>query len=652
MKKIFAFAATALLSVSMYAASITCAEAKAKIDASDKSEYTVEGFVTEIIEMNPVYTNLTVWMADAVDGGQVFEGYRMSIKDVAAADIPVVGDKIAVTATLKKYTSSGKDPIYETDKFKSLAIVTKGTGTRYTDADIAITTATVAEATAVAEALTPGEGETAVTKNYYEVTGYVIAVTTPYDKDKKNMTFTMADEKTAATGTLIAYRAGVQAKVGDKVKVSGYLSKYVKGETKKLEIQNGAAEVVEAAPVDVKDCASAATAALSVAKNGDFYDNGKEFTIAGYVTDIAAKWKDGVMSFWMADTQTGGKVLEAFKCAIKDEKDAPKVGDKVEVTGKLTKYNTTPEFAEGCTCKITEAAPEPKNLGEKTIAEFLSLKNTTDTCILKGIVANIVMDKDDKTKYNKYGNFDLVGIDGDAGQVYVYGLLTADGKAGQFLTMGIDANDTVTLKAVYSVHEEKAEAKNSVFVSVKKAAGGAGGGTALVFDDGQVLTEYFEEDGSIELSLFNFANWTEQGAPVGDGDWLTIAFYPESMEQMSGTFTVEDGTLETEYSYLLRIVGKDTTQIYFDDGTASIKINSINEEEWMANISVVASLLGEDSNTYTVNATLDVFYEVPEQEGIEAIATEQNENKVIMHEGHIYIIHNGKAYGITGARVK
>ena len=111
--------------------------------------------------------------------------------------------------------------------------------------------------------------------------------------------------------------------------------------------------------------------------------------------------------------------------------------------------------------------PEPaKNLGEKTIAEFLALKNTKDTCVLTGVVADIVMDKNDPTKYNKYGNFDLVeGTD----SLYIYGLLTAAGEAQKFIEMGIDEGDTLTLKAVYAEYKGNPQAQNAVFVSLKKA---------------------------------------------------------------------------------------------------------------------------------------------------------------------------------------
>lgn len=105
-------------------------------------------------------------------------------------------------------------------------------------------------------------------------------------------------------------------------------------------------------------CAQAREAALSVSKNNELYNNGAEYEVQGYVTNIAFAWASGSMSFWMADEKDGGQVLEAYKCAIEKEEDAVKVGDLVKVTGKLTKYNTTPEFAAGCTCEMIERGPE------------------------------------------------------------------------------------------------------------------------------------------------------------------------------------------------------------------------------------------------------------------------------------------------------
>ena len=105
-------------------------------------------------------------------------------------------------------------------------------------------------------------------------------------------------------------------------------------------------------------CADAAAAALSVSANNELYNNGEEIEVTGYVTVIQTAWSSQYknITFWMADAADGGKVLEAFRAACAAEADAPAVGDLVKVTGNLTKYNTTPEFAAACTYEILQSA--------------------------------------------------------------------------------------------------------------------------------------------------------------------------------------------------------------------------------------------------------------------------------------------------------
>lgn len=216
----------------------------------------------------------------------------------------------------------------------------------------------------------------------------------------------------------------------------------------------------------ITTCAAAAEAALSVSANNELYNNGATYTIRGYVTAIQTAYNPtyGNISFWMADTQNGGKVLEAYRCTA-EASAVPNVGDYVEVTGNLTKYGSTPEFASGCSCQVIYTSAPPVNLGAKTIYEFLQLKNVKDTCVLTGIVENIVMDSEDTTQYNKFGNF---YINDGTGSLYIYGLLTADGQTQQFRTMGIDEGDTLTLKAVYAEFNSKPQAANAIYVSHSK----------------------------------------------------------------------------------------------------------------------------------------------------------------------------------------
>ena len=210
-------------------------------------------------------------------------------------------------------------------------------------------------------------------------------------------------------------------------------------------------------------CALAADTASKVSKDNEYVNKGEIFAATGFVTAIQNNWASGTITFWMDDAEGVKKTLEAYKCAVAKEEDAPVVGDSVRVIGKLTKYGTTYEFASGCTCVILKKATPAVNLGVKTIAEFLELKNNKDTCVLTGVVSDIQMDKDDPTKYNKYGNFTLTD---ESGAVAIYGLLTAAGESKKFIEMGIHKDYKITVKAVYSENNGNPQAVNAVFVAI------------------------------------------------------------------------------------------------------------------------------------------------------------------------------------------
>lgn len=134
----------------------------------------------------------------------------------------------------------------------------------------------------------------------------------------------------------------------------------------------------------------------------------------------------------------------------------------------------------------------PKNLGAKTIAEFLELKNTTDTCILTGVVSNIVN--------ATYGNFDLTD---ESGKVYVYGLLTPEGEAKKFAELGVEAGDTLTVLAIYNEHNGNPQVKNAIFVDLVK---GEGGGS-----EGEFSYDYEPEEVStfdVEMSTAEVEDYT------------------------------------------------------------------------------------------------------------------------------------------------
>ena len=86
---------------------ITCAEALAICqetgETSTTESYTIRGYVTNIASAwSDQYNNISFWMADNKDGGQVLQAYR--VKPINAEEKNVkVGDYVEVTGTLVNY---------------------------------------------------------------------------------------------------------------------------------------------------------------------------------------------------------------------------------------------------------------------------------------------------------------------------------------------------------------------------------------------------------------------------------------------------------------------------------------------------------------------------------------------------------------------
>ena len=359
---------------------------------------------------------------------------------------------------------------------------------------------------------------------------------------------------------------------------------------------------------DPTNCAEAAEAALSVENNDDLYNDGKEYTIEGYVTAIQTAYNDTHhnISFWMADAADGGNVLQAYRAVCETADNAPAVGDKVSVTGKLTKYNTTPEFAAGCTFVITEKAAEPQDLGEKTIAEFLELKNTKDICTLKGTVSNITN--------TLYGNFDLTDA---TASVYVYGLLTAEGESKKFETLGIEEGDILTIKAVYGEYNGTPQIKNAVFVSVEKAPA------------------------PVEEHTYTVA-----GTVIFGDEWK-----PETVD--NDMTKQEDGTYKWEKT---EITLENVTKIEFkvcEDHAWQIAYPSSNYELPIAENGVYTVTITFNPETKAVDAvatkTADI---VPE--GIESVGADSKAGKTVkvLRNGQLLIQKDGRTYTAQGQLLK
>lgn len=193
------------------------------------------------------------------------------------------------------------------------------------------------------------------------------------------------------------------------------------------------------------------------------------YRIRGVITDIVMDKSDPTKynkygNFYITDgtaeVYVYGLLPEAGGASGQDvlTKLGAKIGDVITVVGPKASYSGTPQMKNAYAEVLEIVQPV-------TAAEFNALEDGADLYMISGEVTEIVMDKDDPTKYNKYGNF---YVKDDTGTVYVYGLVPSSSEAsGQDLLtkLGVKVGDVITLVGPKASFKGSAQMKNAFYVS-------------------------------------------------------------------------------------------------------------------------------------------------------------------------------------------
>lgn len=174
---------------------------------------------------------------------------------------------------------------------------------------------------------------------------------------------------------------------------------------------------------------------------------------------------------------------------------------------------------------------------------------------------------------------------------------------------------------------------------------------ALDFSNGggYVDNTYFAEYGTTDLVLYNIPVVGEE--LIGDGEYLVLDLYPEDPNDISGTYTLADETLDDYYSYMIVVNGTDTTEVAFTNGEVVINVQQLYVDYSAAQIAVAALLTGDDGNIYTVSGVYTLYYDfIPL--GVENIEKDEVQCTKRILNGELIIEKNGKTYNVVGAEVK
>ena len=419
---------------------LTCAEAaeiclKLSSGAKTPKKYYVKGIISSVVEAyGTQYGNGTWWMSDNGEE-KTFEVYR------------------ALYLNNEKYDDTSKQNIGEGDEVVVYGLLTNYNGTAETSQNEAYLVSIKAgtdpvlsckEATKTVPAAAEAATFEIVCQNLTEgwtVTGgadWITEFTQSGTKDDKEIKVKFAANtvETERTATFTVKSAGAKDLV--------------------LTLKQEAWS-----PITDINCAD-----LNALEDGDAY-----YRVKGVITEIKMDKNDATKynaygNFYIAD-ETGvvyvyGLLPEAGGATKQDVLTTKgiKVGDLITVVGPKGSYNGSPQMVNAYYEAHTPVTTT-------TCEAFNALTDGDDLFLIKGTIKNIVMDKNDPTKYNKYGNFD---VEDASGKVYVYGIVPVmTGKSGQDIltTLGVKEGDIVTVVGPKASYNSNPQMKNGYLVSVE-----------------------------------------------------------------------------------------------------------------------------------------------------------------------------------------
>jgi len=274
--------------------------------------------------------------------------------------------------------------------------------------------------------------------------------------------------------------------------------------------------------IETITCVQASEIALAQSANN--VQTEKKYRIIAYVTETLSGVSSNQQSFKVVDNIGDESVFQSYYCNVPE---AMAAGMKVEMIGKLSKYNTTAQMKNGDVTILEKPVAAPKILGadafetstevtitaEEGMQIFYTLDGITPTTgstqytaaftlsattTVKAIAYNSTTAKSstvaEKTftktaittktieefiaseggtcylegivsniQNTQYGNFDLTD---ETGTIYIYGCLNANGESKKFAELGVKEGDLLKVQAnVYELYNEKHEAKNVVYIS-------------------------------------------------------------------------------------------------------------------------------------------------------------------------------------------
>ena len=278
-------------------------------------------------------------------------------------------------------------------------------------------------------------------------------------------------------------------------------------------------------------CAEAAEAAMKVASNNA--PSALTYVVYGYVTEVIDQTlSNGQQRFWVADTKDGGQVLQSYYCNVPQ---VLKVGDYVQMFGKLTKYNTIPQMKDGQVTLAEEPVVEEPTIECKDVLDFgaTAYNNEVEGQILKVTGYNLTSD---------------ITVTLSEGAVFTVDQTTLPAEGGELVVTPVTPLAVGAHSATLTLTSSEATAEVALTVVAKDvytitwSVNGETSTTSVVEGDKLVLPIAPETPETCSEKVF--VGWTTTATVNADGSditWVTAATVPTSDATYYAVFALASG---------------------------------------------------------------------------------------------------------------
>ena len=286
-------------------------------------------------------------------------------------------------------------------------------------------------------------------------------------------------------------------------------------------------------------CAEAAVEAMKVASNNA--TTNITYVVYGYVTELDGDLSSGQQKFWVSDTKGGENTFYSYFCNVPR---ALVVGDYIQMFGKLTKYNTTPQMKNGDVTLAEEPVIVEPTIECKDALDFGAVVYTDE---VEGQTLEV-------TGYNLTSNITVTLSD----DVFAVDQTTLPAEGGELVVTPVSPLAAGTHTATLTLTSGEATAEVTLTIVAKDvytitwSVNGETSTTSVVEGDKLALPEAPEAPEACSEKVF--VGWTaaeEVNADGSDITWVTAATVPAGDATYYAVFALQEGeggAIETSVS--------------------------------------------------------------------------------------------------------